>query len=403
MPHLKDSLISAVQLSQKKSPYVSQALQEATIEEGNRKLEALSHGKILPFKLLLPSFFLTIVILVLSCLPYLLKYESPYLYRIFWLRFAALADASWPKEVELDIQIEGSYLKELNHFEYALPEGAEIKILAKARRGNPKEVILVMDRTSLMKQTQKDPSKKKSQRGAFKPIVLKFQKISTNLYTLTMKPQKTFVFRIQGGDFRSPPYKINIQHYPDIASIRYKRKYPQYLGIPEDRHWYLWNQIEIFWGSELMFQVTTTKPIQKAWLRINNKVYYGKGLTIMNREDGTAILEGRIFAEEGSLLPLGMIEDEALSAQIQKNKNGNKENENKKDRYRCSFILEDMDGMSNPHPQEFEILIKRDLPPQIQIHHPLQTLEITSKGKIPLRFSVVDDYGIQKVWLIVSV
>lgn len=378
-PSLGDSLISAVQLSQKKSPYVSESLIQATIDRARKLSLQLSLKKILPLLTFFKVFLFALVVVAASSVPYFLGRETQSQYRIFWQRCVEFQEVSWPKEVVLEVNFTGEFLRKIGPRHYSLPEGASVVISAQIDRGDPEKVELISP--------QKNP-----------PLQMALERASSKSHFIRLTPQRTLEFFLLGGDFKSPLYKISVQPYPTL-SIRYQRQYPSYLGIPDDTEWYSWSNIEIWWGTEIRFEGTTNKAVHSAQIKINGDVYGGKGLEILPQKDGTSLLRGRFLALRGKLMPLGM----DLKSRGTPKEGAKKDPSKNQNKFYFSFLLVDKDGMANPSPQEFEITARRDLPPGVRITSPGQPLEITPQGEFDLQFFVQDDFAIEEVKVMLDI
>lgn len=62
----------------------------------------------------------------------------------------------------------------------------------------------------------------------------------------------------------------------------------------------------------------------------------------------------------------------------------------------------DEDGFANPGVEEFELIVRPDQAPSIQIEHPRRNEERTAEAMIPLEAVAEDDYGLERVNLVVE-
>lgn len=190
-----------------------------------------------------------------------------------------------------------------------------------------------------------------------KPAPLVMQTFTASL-DATSQP---FEFSIKGGDADTGWRKVDVVPAPDVTRLDVTVTPPEYTGLP-----------------------ATTLPEGKGHL----KGLVGSKVKVV-AESNKPIRAGRLAWERLGATP-GVISDDhrRLTAEFVITET---------DSYQ--IFLEDEQSMTNEHrsPRLYRVEAQGDAPPEVKIEKPSQDMEVTSQAKIPIRWLVRDDFGIQTV------
>ncbi len=172
--------------------------------------------------------------------------------------------------------------------------------------------------------------------------------------------RKSLHYRAVAGPFSSPSYTIEAIDPPEIGNLKITLYPPDYTALPKQL--FQGGNIEGIKGSTLRLEASSTKEIVKAKILLDG------------RREVPLKIEGRKL--QGNLVLF----------QSQK--------------YR--ILVEDPLGFRNT-PISYEIRVRPDGLPTIEILRPTEDLEINGDETLPLEFSGRDDFGIQEITLVLRV
>ncbi|TMA07724.1 MAG: hypothetical protein E6J89_16180, partial [Deltaproteobacteria bacterium] len=180
-------------------------------------------------------------------------------------------------------------------------------------------------------------------------------------FSLTLpEVKKSLRFRATTGPFSSPTYAIEAIDRPEIGNLKITLYPPHYTGLPTQT--FQGGNIEGIKGSTVRLEASSTKEVAKA----------------------------KLVLDEGKEVPL-KIDDRRLQGslvlfQAQK--------------YR--IVVEDPLGFGNS-PISYEMRVRPDGFPTVDILRPTEDLEISGDETLPLEFSARDDFGLQEVALAIKI
>ncbi|MEK7229915.1 MAG: hypothetical protein AAB154_07720, partial [Candidatus Binatota bacterium] len=172
--------------------------------------------------------------------------------------------------------------------------------------------------------------------------------------------QKSFQYRAVAGSFSSPSYAVEAIDPPEIGNLKLTLYPPHYTGLPAQT--LLGGNVEGMRGSTIRLEAASTKEVVK----------------------------GKILIDEGKEVPLKIngriLQGNLVLFQSQ--------------RYR--ILVEDTLGFRNA-PISYEIRVRPDGFPVVEILKPAEELEVNGDETLALEFSGRDDFGVQEVNLAIRI
>ncbi|MBY0586285.1 DUF4175 family protein [bacterium] len=168
-----------------------------------------------------------------------------------------------------------------------------------------------------------------------------------------------FEFSIKGGDADSGWLPVEVVPAPDVTRLDVTITPPEYTKLPSARLPEGKGHLKGLVGSRVVVQAESNKPIRT----------------------------GRLSWEKQSATPGTINEDHRrVDAEFVISQT---------DTYQ--IFLEDEQGMTNEHrsPRPYRVEAQIDAPPEVKIEKPTEDMEVTRQAKIPIRWLVRDDFGIQ--------
>lgn len=172
--------------------------------------------------------------------------------------------------------------------------------------------------------------------------------------------QRSLYYRAQSGSFSSPSYAIEAIDPPEIGNVTVTLYPPHYTGLPTQT--LQGGNVDAIKGSSLRMEASSSKEIAQA------KILFDDGREVPLRIDGKKL--------HGNLVVF------------------------RAERYQIS--VQDSLGFRNA-PISYEIRMRPDGFPTVEILNPAEDLEINGDETIPLEFSGRDDFGIQEITLVLRV
>ncbi|MEK6600443.1 MAG: DUF4175 family protein [Candidatus Binatota bacterium] len=172
--------------------------------------------------------------------------------------------------------------------------------------------------------------------------------------------QKSFRYRAVAGPFSSPSYLIETIDPPEIGNLTTALYPPHYTGLPAQT--FQGGSVEGIKGSTLRLEASSSKEI----------------------------VRGKILLDEGREVPLKIsgrkLQGSLVLLQSQ----------------RYQILVEDALGFRNT-PIPYEIRLRPDGFPVVEILRPTEELEINGDETLTLEYSGRDDFGVQEVNLVARV
>lgn len=167
---------------------------------------------------------------------------------------------------------------------------------------------------------------------------------------------EAFEFRVEGGDYRSPRYRVEVLERPEIEACRVTLKPPAYTGKPARILEQDFGDLTIPEGTRVEIDALSTKPLRAAWLEAE-----GRRIPLSVEGSDSRRLSGGWIPESGGL---------------------------------ATVHLEDLEGV--PPNRWLRLLVNpvRDAAPKVSIKAEGVGGMILARAVIPLKVKATDDYGI---------
>ncbi|MEK7379320.1 MAG: DUF4175 family protein, partial [Candidatus Binatota bacterium] len=227
--------------------------------------------------------------------------------------------------------------------------GSTVTIHAAASGALPKSMELLL-RSGAADDREKGPEER-----------VPMDAIGSGRFSATIQDlQKSFQYRAVAGSFSSPSYTIEAIDPPEIGNLKLTLYPPHYTGLPTQT--LLGGNVEGMRGSTIRLEAASTKEVVK----------------------------GKILIDEGKEVPLKIngrtLQGNLVLFQSQ--------------RYR--ILVEDTLGFRNA-PISYEIRVRPDGFPVVEILKPAEDLEVNGDETLALEFSGRDDFGVQEVNLAIRI
>jgi len=227
--------------------------------------------------------------------------------------------------------------------------GSTVTIHAAASGALPKSMELLL-RSGTADDREKGPEER-----------VPMDAIGSGRFSATIQDlQKSFQYRAVAGSFSSPSYAIEAIDPPEIGNLKLTLYPPHYTGLPAQT--LLGGNVEGMRGSTIRLEAASTKELVK----------------------------GKILIDEGKEVPLKIngrtLQGNLVLFQSQ--------------RYR--ILVEDTLGFRNA-PISYEIRVRPDGFPVVEILKPAEDLEVNGDETLALEFSGRDDFGVQEVNLAIRI
>ena len=151
----------------------------------------------------------------------------------------------------------------------------------------------------------------------------------------------------------SIPDTIFVQDRPIIENIEFIIFPPKYSKLDEFNHPGNITKISMLYGSKIKIKAKASKKIVSAYAKLGNKIK-------------------KLYANQNKI---------SGSLSIQKNDT-------------LSVYCKDENNIQNNSPTHFNIQVFNDLPPDILVFEPQNTVELNESMNIPIKIMINDDYGI---------
>lgn len=271
-------------------------------------------------------------------------YFSPALSRLIW----PFANHPWPKRVEITLVAD---------LPARVPEGRPVDVRIRLAKG---------DRVSREARVyyQYGDGRVESEimtRGA------------DGVYSASLDApgsSRTMTISFGSGDAETAPKTIAIVQRLSVSSAQLIVTPPPYVNEPPSPMAFDSTPATVTYGSTLQFKLTFNKPLDDSHMPEISLGEQGGSLPqiVWNPPDGN-VITGQWMARDSS-----------------------------------SFTLRafDRDGFSNDDGTEYQVIVRPDQMPSVQITRPARNEECTLQAVIPLRAVAEDDYGIQTLRLVVD-
>ena len=216
---------------------------------------------------------------------------------------------------------------------------------------------------------------------------LQVSEISRFPYSATLENvTRPLQYYISVKEVTSEQYQITISNEPIVTQFQYRLNYPTYTQLQSQTLPVNIGNIQVLFGTEVVFTGESNKPLQKAHIAFD--------------ASGDVPLEIREGQLQGAITQLMADEQgqEALStSEIIQGSFVARQSEN----YR--IYITDVDGFTNRDPVNRTITVLEDAVPEVTIVAPARDTVLDDAMLVELKVEATDDYGIQELQLVYRV
>jgi len=235
--------------------------------------------------------------------------------------------------------------------EASAPEGEDFPVRVQLQGRIPAEVTLVYNPTD-------EDGKFTTRRIA---VSMFLNTDGTAEYTFT-KLSDSIRFHVEGGDGRTRPIEVHVVKRPYVREVQAFYKYPPYTGVPPkitgDP------QLAGLEGTEVRLNFTASTALSKVWVQLA-----GQPPQVLPLAEGGKNFEWFHMLQDSTSYTIGL-----------KDEHGNREK----------------------RAEVHRIQVIPDQPPTARLLEPSGDLEVTARARFRVRYQADDDYGLNKVRLMVS-
>ena len=184
----------------------------------------------------------------------------------------------------------------------------------------------------------------------------------------------------------SEQYQITISNEPIVTQFQYRLNYPAYTQLQSQTLPVNIGDIQVLFGTEVVFTGESNKKLQKAHLAFDES---------SNVE--LEITEGQLLDDVTQLMEDEQRQDIFSTPQIIQGSFVAQQSEN----YR--IYITDIDGFTNRNPVNRTVTVLKDVDPDVAIVSPARDTVLDDAMLIELKVEATDDYGIQELQLVYRV
>ena len=297
----------------------------------------------------------------------------------------ALAFQTLPKALQEDV----AYLKdtiqitEIQPGSVQIERGSDVKVTAKVdghfdapvslyyRVGSADEVISTTEWQPLpMHRNPIDPGHISQTSDTLFPY-------SATLENVTRPLQ----YYISVSEVVSAQYQVTISNEPIVTQFQYRLNYPAYTRLQPQTLPADIGDIQVLFGTEIVFTGKSNKPLQKASL-----VFEASGdvpLEIREKHlQETITQDGRVEEWKDERIEGSFIAQQSENYHIQ---------------------ITDLEGFTNRDPVKYMLTVLEDAAPDVAIVEPARDTVLDDAMLVELKVEATDDYGIQELQLVYRV
>ena len=398
-PELKQSLVTAVQLSQSKNRsarFLSPQLIGALVRDVEKALATVSFSRVLNTRILnrcrlgLVALFALLIYGMAS---------QPDLAGRWFSRVFLLSAEPWPRSVELVLVRPGD-----NPTTVALGESLVVEV--ELHKGQPNEVEVAY-------WTDDGGRRRDLMRAAPEGDFLRYRKVFENV-------NEPFAFQVSGGDHDLVPVDVRVLFRPRVSRLAVWCEYPEYTGkesTPVETP-ILNGHLRVPEETKVRYRAVSDVPVDKAHFQFTDSE------TVLRRKkearaspeksstwppEGASALDVVSLGDQPEFLPEALFVSDAggisatsssssarpfvgsgFEGEFEVVAGGN---------YR--FHLRATNGLINERPIQFRVKMIRDQKPVVRFEEPKRPREeVSTEALVPLKLAVRDDYGIQSAEII---
>ena len=215
---------------------------------------------------------------------------------------------------------------------------------------------------------------------------LQISEIATRYSATLENVTRPLQYYISVGAVTSEQYQITISNEPILTQFQYRLNYPAYTQLQSQTLPTNVGDIQVLFGTEVVFTGESNKPLQKAHIAFDTS--------------GNVQLE--ITERQLQSTATQSIEDEQrqkapTTSQIIRGSFIAQQSEN----YRVHIT--DVDGFTNRNPVNRTIAVLEDAAPDVNIVAPARDTVLDNAMLVELKVEATDDYGIQELQLVYRV
>ena len=189
-------------------------------------------------------------------------------------------------------------------------------------------------------------------------------------------------YYISVDEVTSAQYQVAISNEPIVTRFQYRLNYPIYTQLqpqtlPPDI-----GDIQVLFGTEIVFTGKSNKPLQKASLVFETS---GDVPLEVTEENATQLVENGQIQEAG---PMTQIIQGAFIAQQSEN---------------YHIQITDVEGFTNRNPVKYMLTVLEDAAPDVAIVSPARDTVLDDAMLVELKVEATDDYGVQELQLVYRV
>lgn len=172
---------------------------------------------------------------------------------------------------------------------------------------------------------------------------------------------RSLQYYISTKDIASESFQIAVSHEPIVKTFQLQLNFPAYTQLPSQTLEANTGDVEVLYGTEVVFKGESNKPLSEAHLIFEDSEL------IKLRVNTETEIEGSFIAEQ------------AGTYHIQ---------------------IQDNEGLTNIDPLVYTLNVYKDTPPQVEIVEPGKDLVLDNDMLVKLKVEATDDYGLQALQLV---
>jgi hypothetical protein len=331
-PHLSSLLISGVRFStgQVGPPDAnSPALMASVVARAGEQAGRIDFGSVVDPRRARWSVALLAAVFVIAVG---MTATAPQTVGLWFTRNVLLQEVPWPKRTHLIVELDGD--------ELVAARGDDVVIEAHAAGVQPRAVDIVY-RTATGRRGR-ETTVTIGSRGAYR-------------YRHTFNSaREDLVFHLQGGDDRTPDYRVRLLDRPRVTRTQMSIEPPAYARLDPMTYGDGQRATQVLPGTRVALRVETNKPVATAVLMAGDRRV------------------GDAMPEEGALVARFVPPDT----------------------HTYHFALVDDFGLENRRPMLFAIRVMPDEPPRVRMRLPDVGDMITPEAVLPIELEFTDTYGL---------
>ncbi len=172
---------------------------------------------------------------------------------------------------------------------------------------------------------------------------------------------RSLQYYVSTKDIASEHFQIAVSHEPIVKTFQLQLNSPAYTQLPSQTLEADTGNVEVLYGTEVVFTGESNKPLTEAHL-----IFEDSELVKLNIDEETGIEGGFIAQQAGTY----------------------------------HIHIQDKDGLTNTDPLVYTLNVYKDTPPQVDIVEPGKDLVLDNDMLVKLKVEATDDYGLQALQLV---